>query len=182
MTIALRRATIDDVPFLARLLGHADVAPYLAASRATTEAELAVEVARSLEAPDAFGLLVIELGSEPAGTVSWEIVNRRSRIASVSGYAIDPSRRGQGIGVPVARAIQRHLIRELGFHRLQMEVYGFNERALRHAERAGWIREGVRRKAYLRDDAWVDGIMFGLVEEDLDDRPDGDEAARVRPE
>ena len=37
----------------------------------------------------------------------------------------------------------------LGFHRLQMEVYGFNERALGHAERSGWTREGVRRKAYL---------------------------------
>jgi RimJ/RimL family protein N-acetyltransferase len=48
-----------------------------------------------------------------------------------------------------------------------MEVYGFNERALRHAERAGWVREGVRRKAYWRNGEWVDGVLFGLVEEDL---------------
>ena len=58
--------------------------------------------------------------------------------------------------------------RRIGFHRIQMEVYGFNERALRHAERAGWVREGVRRKAYWRNDEWVDGILFGLVAEDLE--------------
>jgi RimJ/RimL family protein N-acetyltransferase len=48
-------------------------------------------------------------------------------------------------------------------------VYAFNERALRLAERAGWVREGVRRRAYRRGDAWVDGVLFGVVAEDLDD-------------
>jgi RimJ/RimL family protein N-acetyltransferase len=115
-------------------------------------------------------VLVVVLDGEPVGTATWERVNRRSRIASVGGLAIAPSVRGRGVGVDAARAIQRHLIRELGFHRLQMEVYAFNERALRHAERAGWIREGVRRRAYRRDDAWVDGVLFGIVEEDLEPR------------
>jgi RimJ/RimL family protein N-acetyltransferase len=45
-------------------------------------------------------------------------------------------------------------------------VYAFNERALAHAERVGYTREGVRRKAYRSESGWVDGIMFGLVAED----------------
>jgi RimJ/RimL family protein N-acetyltransferase len=49
-----------------------------------------------------------------------------------------------------------------------MEVYGFNERAMRHAERSGFLREGVRRKAYWRNAEWVDGVLYGLVVEDLD--------------
>ena len=49
-----------------------------------------------------------------------------------------------------------------------MEVYGFNERAIAHAERVGFVREGVKRKAYRRDDGWVDGVMYGLLREDLD--------------
>ena len=49
-----------------------------------------------------------------------------------------------------------------------MEIYGFNERAQRHAERAGWVREGVKRKAYLRHEDWVDGVIFGIVREDLE--------------
>jgi RimJ/RimL family protein N-acetyltransferase len=47
-------------------------------------------------------------------------------------------------------------------------VYGFNERARVHAERSGFVHEGVRRKAYWRNGEWVDGILFGFVAEDLD--------------
>jgi hypothetical protein len=45
---------------------------------------------------------------------------------------------------------------------------GFNERAIRHSERAGFIREGVERKAYLRHGEWQDAVLFALVREDLD--------------
>jgi RimJ/RimL family protein N-acetyltransferase len=50
-----------------------------------------------------------------------------------------------------------------------MKIYGFNERALAHAERVGWVREGVNRKAYWRHDQWVDGVMFAILEEELDE-------------
>ena len=169
MSVTLRRATRADVPFIAALVAHDDVAPFLAAVRASSEEDVADEVARAEREPEAYGVMVVELDAEPAGTVTWERVNCRSRIASVSGFAIDARLRGRGVGVEAARVLQHHLIRERGFHRLQMEVYGFNQRALRHAERAGWTREGIRRKAYRRNDEWVDGILFGLVEEDLDD-------------
>ena len=168
MSVALRSATSADVPYLVELLGSEDVAPFLAAVRAFTEEAVAEEVARAKREPDAFGVLVFEVDGEAAGTATWERVNRRSRIASVGGLAIDPGLRGTGVGVEAARALQQHLLGDLGFHRIQMEVYGFNERALRHADRAGWIREGVRRKAYWRNDEWVDGVLFGLVAEDLD--------------
>ena len=168
MKLGLRRATAADVPFLVGLFADADVAPYLATIRPSSPEDVAAEVERSEREPDAFGVVVFEVDGTPAGTASWERVNRRSRIASVGGFAVDRAFRGQGVGVEAARALQRHLLTEAGFHRIQMEVYGFNERALRHAERAGWIREGVRRKAYLRDGDWVDGVLFGLVAEDLE--------------
>jgi RimJ/RimL family protein N-acetyltransferase len=168
MTVTLRRATAADIPYLVRLLGDPDVAPYLATVRASTPAELASEIERGEHDPDAHAVVVAELDGDAVGTATWERVNRRSAIASVGSFAIDPRVRGRGIGLEVARALQRHLLRERGFHRIQMEIYAFNERALAHAERAGWIHEGVRRQAYLRDGRWVDGVLFGLVQEDLD--------------
>jgi len=47
-------------------------------------------------------------------------------------------------------------------------VYGFNEAGIRHAERAGFVREGVKRRAYRRHDRWVDGVLFGITREDLE--------------
>jgi RimJ/RimL family protein N-acetyltransferase len=105
---------------------------------------------------------------EPAGTCDFELVNRRSSIAHVGGLAVHPRFRGRRVADAAAQLLQRHLLLELGIHRLQLEIYGFNDRALAHAERAGWIREGVKRRAYRRDDGWVDGVMFGLTREDLE--------------
>jgi len=81
---------------------------------------------------------------------------------------VHPDFRGGHISDEAARQFQRHLIFDLGYHRLQLEIYGFNERAMRHAERVGFVREGVRRKAYQRHGEWVDGVLFGLVREDLE--------------
>jgi RimJ/RimL family protein N-acetyltransferase len=39
---------------------------------------------------------------------------------------------------------------------------------MRHAERVGFVREGVKRKAYSRHGEWVDGVMYALLREDLD--------------
>ncbi|HEU0336306.1 MAG TPA: GNAT family protein [Gaiellaceae bacterium] len=169
MTVTLRRATGDDVDFLVELLTHEEVAPFLAAVRPSTREELLALVERSGREPESFGLLVVEADGEPAGSVQFEVVNRRSSIASLGGLAIHPRFRGRRLGDEAALLVQRHLLLELGLHRLQLEIYGFNERALAHAERVGYVREGVRRKAYRRRGEWVDGVLFGLVREDLDE-------------
>ena len=168
MTVSIRRATPDDVDFLVSLVTHDDVEPFLAAVRAKDRDDVLEEVERSQSEPDAFGVFVIEVEGELAGTMHFERTNRRSRIASLGGLAVHPEHRGRRIADEAARMFQRHLLEDLGFHRLQLEIYGFNERAQRHAERAGFTREGVRRKAYWRNDEWVDGVLYGLVAEDLD--------------
>jgi RimJ/RimL family protein N-acetyltransferase len=167
VTVSIRRAHLEDVDFLVELFTHEDVEPFLAAVRPKDPDSVRAEVERSEAEPEAFGVFVVEVDGERAGTMRFERANRRSRIADLGGLAIHPDFRGHRASDEAARQFQRHLVGELGFHRLQMEIYGFNERAMRHAERAGFTREGVRRKAYWRNDEWVDGVLFGLVAEDL---------------
>jgi hypothetical protein len=99
--------------------------------------------------------------------MEFETDNGPSRIAYLSGLAVHPDFRGRGVAEEAARELLRYLLLDLGFHRLQLEIYGFNDRAIRHAERLGFVREGVKRKAYRRHGGWHDGVMFGLVREDL---------------
>jgi RimJ/RimL family protein N-acetyltransferase len=165
VNVSIRRARPDDVPFLVELLTDQEVEPFLAASRSRSAEEIGAEVERSLAEPEAYGRMVIEVDGERGGAVEYERVNVRSRIAQVGGLAVHPRHRGRGVADDAARQVQRHLF-ELGFHRLQMEIYGFNERAQRHAERAGWVQEGRRRNAYWRHGEWVDGVLYGLVADD----------------
>jgi RimJ/RimL family protein N-acetyltransferase len=167
LSVAIRRARADDVDFLLELTTHDEVDPFLSARRATTRDELLAEIERSEREPQEFGRFVVEADGERAGVMGFEVSNRRSRIARLGGLAIHPSFRGRRLSDEAARLFQRHLILELGYHRLELEIYGFNERAMRHAERSGFVREGVKRKAYDRHGEWVDGVLYAIVEDDL---------------
>ncbi len=168
----LRRATAEDADFLLELSGHEDVEPFLRAVRATDRQELLEEIDRSLAEPQESGRFVIEVEAagdwRRAGVMGFDLANKRNRIANLGGLAVHPDFRGRRLADDAARLFQRHLLLDLDFHRLQVEIYGFNERAIEHAERSGFVREGVKRKAYWRHGEWVDGVLFGLVREDLE--------------
>jgi RimJ/RimL family protein N-acetyltransferase len=167
--ISIRRAQADDVEFLDEVVNDPDVEPFLGGRAALDRDSLLAEVERSEAEPEEFGRFVIEVDGDRAGVMGFEVANRRSKIAQLERLAVHPSFRGRRIADEAARQLQRHLLLELGYHRLQLEIYGFNERALAHAERAGFVREGVRRKAYLRHGDWVDAVLFGLLREDVDE-------------
>ena len=168
MSVRIRRAEPDDADFLVELMTSEDVEPYMAVVRPRDRDGMLAEIERSQAEPEEFGRFVIEVDGERAGVMGFEIANRRSRIANLGSLAVHPDYRGRRLADEAARLFQRHLIFDLGYHRLQLEIYGFNERAQAHAERAGFVREGVRRKAYDRHGEWVDGVIYGLIPEDLE--------------
>jgi len=165
----IRRAGPEDVSFWAELAGHDEVEPFMAAVSERDEEELLEAVRRSGEEPALHGRFVVEAGEERAGVMAFDVANRRSRIAYLHAIMLEPRFRGRGLATAATRLLVRHLVFELDYHRVQLEVYAFNDAALRHFERAGFVREGVRRKAYRRHGEWVDGVNYGIVREDLEE-------------
>jgi RimJ/RimL family protein N-acetyltransferase len=94
------------------------------------------------------------------------VTNRRSRIADIRGLMLDPAVRGRGIAVAALRAIADAYLADDRMHRLEAEVYGFNEPGIRAFLAAGFVREGVRRSAYDRHGRRQDGVRFGLLADD----------------
>lgn len=168
MAVELRRAEPPDAEFLLELVSDDDVRPFLGPRTAASREEMLEEVERSLAEPRTFGRFVIEVDGEPAGALGFHVVNERSRIARLERLAVFPRFRGRRISDEATQILQRLLLDELGYHRLELEIYASNERACAHAERVGYIREGTKRKAYLKDGEWVDTVLYALVAEDLE--------------
>jgi RimJ/RimL family protein N-acetyltransferase len=158
VSVSIRPAGDADVDFLVELYADEDVRPFLAAGRPYDRGWVVANIA---------SLFVAELDGVPAGAMAWELTSERNAIVHVSGLAVHPDFRGRRLADEAARLFQRYLLHERGFHRIELEVYGFNERAQRHAERSGFVREGVKRQAYRRGDGWTDGVLYALVAEDL---------------
>ena len=168
MPVELRRAKPPDADFLLELLADDDVRRFLGPRTAAARGEVLEEIERSRAEPGSFGRFVIEVDGEPAGMLGFHVANERSRIARLERLAVHPDFRGRRVADEAARLLQRLLLQELGFHRLELEIYSFNERACAHAERVGFVREGRKRKAYLKDGEWVDTVLYALIPEDLD--------------
>ena len=168
MPVELRRAKPPDADFLLELLADDEVRQFLGPRTATARDEVLEEIERSLAEPESFGRFVIELDGEPAGMLGFHVVNERSRIARLERLAVHLRHRGRRLADEAARMFQQLLLEELGFHRLELEIYAFNDRACAHAERVGFVREGRKRKAYLKDGEWVDTVLYALIPEDLD--------------
>ncbi|WP_405993201.1 GNAT family N-acetyltransferase [Streptomyces sp. NBC_00986] len=77
---------------------------------------------------------------------------------------IGPRGRGRGIGTEATRLILGYGFEQLGLHRVQLEVYGHNHRARRVYEKVGFVVEGVRREAQLRDGEWVDEVVMVVLD------------------
>ena len=166
--IALRRAGAGDVDWLVALYGADDVEPFMGGRHAGDRESLAAEVERSEREPERFGRMVIELDGERAGALGYEQVSEPNRIVRLGGLAVHPGFRGRRLADDAARLVQRYLLGELGYHRLELACYAFNERAIAHAERSGFVREGVKRRAYLRHGDWQDAVQFALLADELD--------------
>ena len=168
MSVELRRARPDDAAFLLALITGQETRPFLGGRAGETLEEVLAEIERSEREPEAFGWFVVEVDGAPAGCVGFHRTNERNRIAEAGRFVVHPGFRGRRIGDEAARLLQRHLLVDLDFHRIELQIYGFNERAIAHAERSGFVREGVKRKAYLRHGEWQDAVLFSLLREDLD--------------
>ena len=166
--ITLRRATAADADWLVGLYGGDDVDPFLGPRSARDREAILTEIERSEREPRAFGRFVIELDGDRAGALGFHVESEANAIVRLEGLAVHPSFRGRRIADEAARLAQRLLLVELGYHRIELACYAFNERAITHAERSGFVREGVKRKAYRRHGEWQDAVLFALLREDLD--------------
>ena len=165
--MSLRQAGSDDVEYLAALAADPEVEPFLSFAAADEDRVLAL-ISAPGPAPGSGGLLVIESPEGRAlGALAVTIVNARSRIGEISRVMVAPDSRGSGVALTAIWLACSHAVRDHGMHRIQAECYGDNPAAHRLFERAGFTREGTRRRAYWRRGGWLDGVLFGLLAEEL---------------
>jgi RimJ/RimL family protein N-acetyltransferase len=78
----------------------------------------------------------------------------------------DPEYRGNGYGTDAMRLILRYAFTELNLHRISLDVFEYNLRAIRSYEKAGFVVEGRQRQALSRDGRRWDVIYMGILREE----------------
>jgi RimJ/RimL family protein N-acetyltransferase len=92
-------------------------------------------------------------------------INRRDLSAWIARVLVGPPElRGQGIGGQIVEQLLRVAFEELGLHRVELNVFDFNEPAIRCYERVGFKREGLLREARRHGDEYWSVYVLGMLE------------------
>lgn len=160
--VRLRAVTEDDVRRLAEIRSTPEVSRWWSG-----DADLVGTVSAELADPDT-QVLVILYDDRVVGAVQWsEEDDPDYRHAGIDIY-LDPAVHGRGLGSDAIRTVARHLIDDLGHHRLVIDPAADNHAAIRCYTKVGFRPVGIMRR-YERspNGTWHDGMLMDLLAHEL---------------
>jgi len=173
--VRLRAIEREDIPRFVKWFNDSEVRRYLTTyepmSRAKEERWFEEYLTRRNDL-----ILAIEVrqGDEwvHIGNVGLHRIDWKNRVATLGVVIGEREYWGRGYGTEAVRAMLRYAFGELGLNRVELETYEFNPRAIRCYEKAGFVREGVRRRALYREGKFHDVILMGILRSEFQERGD----------
>ncbi len=158
----VRAATVADAEAIARIYnqGIEDRIATLETELRTAGERAAWLVARSPR----HRVLVAEEQGQVVGWASLNVFNPRAvydSVADISVY-VARERRGSGIGRLLLTALEQRA-REIGYHKLVLAAFPFNEAGMRLYRRCGFRTVGTYHEQGLLDGRWVDVVVMEKI-------------------
>lgn len=170
--VRLRAIEREDIPTFVRWFNDPEVRQYLLMYEPMSKAKEERWFEAYLDRKDDF-MFAIEalIGEEWAhiGNLGLHRVDWKNGTCTFGIVLGEKAYWGRGYGTEAARVILRFAFGELNLHRVELEVYDFNRRAIRSYEKAGFRHEGTRRQALYRNGRYHDVHLMGILHEEFSD-------------
>jgi RimJ/RimL family protein N-acetyltransferase len=165
--VRLRGVREDDLPKLARW----EMDPGRMATQSSwvippSEAAAREHILRrsaNQEDDTSFAIETLGNPAELVGNVGLWGARPKDRCATL-GIALGREHIGRGYGTDAVRVIVGYGFREIGLHRIQLEVAPFNPAGIRAYEKAGFTEEGRLRESVLHDGRWYDQVLLSILD------------------
>lgn len=79
---------------------------------------------------------------------------------------VQPDKQGKGFGSEAMRLMLDYGFGILNLHRIELNVFAYNERAIHAYAKLGFQREGIQRQALYYDHAYHDSILMAMLAEE----------------
>jgi RimJ/RimL family protein N-acetyltransferase len=175
----ITKPTLQDSILMLRPINIGDIEPYLemlydkegARLTGTQVANFSREqtegwIASIGERDDRIDLAIVPHDvNQLVGEVVLNNIDTTNRSASIR-IAIRTPFTNRGYGRAALRLLIAFAFEQLGLHRVELEVFAFNPRALHVYEQLGFRREGVLRDVLFLDGAFHDAIVMSILEDE----------------
>jgi RimJ/RimL family protein N-acetyltransferase len=119
-----------------------------------------------LERSDPLTHFAVEVDGEAAGGIGLEPQVDVHALSAEVGYWLGRAVWGRGVATAAVRALTDFVFERDKWQRLFANVFSTNPASMRVLEKVGYRREGVLRKAVIKDGRVQDQIVYGLTRED----------------
>jgi RimJ/RimL family protein N-acetyltransferase len=165
----LRGIEREDIPTFVRWLNDPEVRRYLnlysplskAEEEGWFEAQLSDDSSRVFAIETLEGLAIGNIGLHE---MDWK--NRNAMLGIV---IAEKEYWGRGFGTDAVRALLRFAFDEMNLHRIYLEVFAFNQRALRCYQKSGFQQEGLAREVLFREGQYHDAIQMAILRREFSD-------------
>lgn len=130
--------------------------------------------------PNSRGFVIADADTQLyIGQINLDLIDWKNRVGRIGILIGSAERLGRGYGTEAMKLLIPFAFREMNLNRLELEVYDFNERAIRSYLNCGFKEEGRLRERQFKNGVYVDVIQMGLLRSEWEaslEAKDGSEA------
>jgi RimJ/RimL family protein N-acetyltransferase len=126
-----------------------------------------VEAATKRTSAPNLSLAIETLEGRHIGSIGLHNVHPEDRNASLGIMIGARDCWSQGYGSDALRALLRFAFDEMNLHRVYLEVFADNERAIVSYKKCGFVEEGRQRQHHFRRGAYRDSLIMGCLREEF---------------
>ena len=93
-------------------------------------------------------------------------VDWKNSVVVVGIFIGDKSYWGKGYGTDAMRTLVKFIFEQMNIRKVKLNVYAFNERAVKSYEKCGFVKEGTLRQEIFRDGQYHDEYVMGILRDE----------------
>lgn len=94
----------------------------------------------------------------------------KNSVAVVGIYIGEKTFWGKGYGTDAMNVLIKFIFEQMNINKIKLNVYDFNERAVKSYEKSGFVKEGVLRQEIYKDGKYHDEYIMGLLRSEYEAR------------
>ncbi|HBW36560.1 GNAT family N-acetyltransferase [Desulfosporosinus sp. BICA1-9] len=119
------------------------------------------------ESPDTHRYIILDENERLIGTIGFKEINIPARSVALFVVIGDKNYWGKAYGTDAVITFARYLFSQWNFHRISLDTWDQNIRAIKAYEKVGFVIEGRQREARYVLGNYHDAILMGLLREEF---------------
>jgi len=149
--------------FMRQVRNHPEVNEYLFTDAHISKEEQERWYRRQLR--DKKSLVFIALADVPIGYCQVKNIDHANHSCEL-GFCVAPQHQGKGYGMALVKGLISYATGKLNIHRLYLEVFADNEKAIKLYENCGFSKEGILQDKIFKDGKFRDDMIMSIIKRD----------------